>query len=57
MRDKYLSVKEAAQLTGKSTRTIRRWLEDKVIDFERFPNTPSGRIYIKKTDIPTFLRK
>jgi len=57
MQEEFVSTKEAAKLLNVTIRTIRRYIKNGTLNFKRFPDTPRGRIYIYKTDIPTFLRK
>jgi predicted site-specific integrase-resolvase len=56
VKEEYLDVKDAAILAHVSERTMRRWIREGKISYERFPRAPKGRIFINKLEIPTFLR-
>jgi len=54
--EEYISVKEAAALMKRSTRTVKRYIEKGVLESKQFPEG-TGRIYIRKSDIPSFMRQ
>lgn len=54
--EEYITIEEAAEIVGKSERTIRRWIAKDLLEIKRFP-PKTGKVYIRKTDIPTFIRK
>lgn len=54
--EEYITLQEAAQIMSKSTRTIKRYIDKGLLTSKQFP-PDTGRIYVLKTDIPTYLRK
>lgn len=55
--ENYISVKQVAKITGKSTYQIRNWIRNGELPAKKFPETKKGRWYINESDIPTFLKK
>lgn len=53
----YITSKEACRLLKVSRVTLYKWIKEGIIPAERFPKTPKGRWYIRKTDIPSFMRE
>jgi excisionase family DNA binding protein len=53
-KETYITVKEAAELIGKSDRTIYRWIKRGIIAGRRM--TPLGEFYIARSEIPNYLR-
>ena len=51
----YISLKEFAEIVGVKVRTVRDWIDKGVV--QTYQLVPKGKHFIKKLDIPTFLRK
>jgi len=54
--EEYITIKEAAKLMNRSTRTIQRYIDKGLFESKQFP-PDTGMIYVRKLDIPTYLRK
>ena len=57
MKDRLVSIREAAKLVGRSEQTIRLWINKGYVQgVKRFPNQ-RGKIYIPFTELPSFLKE
>jgi hypothetical protein len=54
--EEYITIKEAAKLMNRSTRTIQRYIDKGLFDSRQFP-PDTGQVYVRKLDIPSYLRK
>jgi excisionase family DNA binding protein len=50
MQKRYVTVKELAEYTGYSTKTIRRWVDQRVIPFWRSPGGRGLRFDVERID-------
>jgi len=51
---KYLTPLEFAKIVGLTRRTLYRWIEKGHLDIKK---TPSGKIFIAESQVPSFMRK
>ena len=62
MIDRWLTIKQVAELTGKHPQTIRGWISREVLKYgEDWQQVERGKkrstIYIRELSVPAFLRK
>jgi len=53
----YITLKEAAKITGLTTRTIKSYAKRGILTAHKFPDNQYGRWYVRELDIPAFMRK